>query len=888
MVYGFYYRKGYNDERVDGRLFYEVPKLAECELLKEISPPEDWQIDRDRTWCYLNVPEDNLPVQGWKIHVSATPKNFIDILKIVSSILFKERISFKFLANKRIFFSMISKNASRGSSGKFITVYPQNDEVFKYIIEKLYRELKDFEGPYILSDKRYKDCKVLYYRYGGILPRYKMEPTGERTSFLVAPDGSLVSDERTPYFNPPDWVEDPFPDEEDEDEEGDIILKDRYKILEAFKHSNMGGLYLAEDLKTGRTVVLKEARPFTFYLDDTHHAFHVLEREYEILKFLRENGVTSGPEVYEIFREWEHKFIVMERVEGDSMDDVAGRMTIGLIRNVGSVNMKEVYTSAFSQIFKKFALTLKDIHRLGIAHGDISVNNVFITFNDEKRTNADKVRLIDFESASVLNEELTEKFKEKDLPLHMGMFTPGFARDENRLERYPEDDLYSLGALMLHFVGGAFLTIRNINPDYYKVIYKIVQNYGLPIEMAKLIDDILNLRVSYDEIVERLDEISGKSVGDLKLQNVLPRERASDHIREFKKTLDNLKFVIEEVPYPLSAFAYNTNTLSLGFGMSGILRVLQRVYGEIDSDVMEWFINRLKDVNSGNYPPGLMIGMAGISWALWDLGMQEESIRLLKMSNEHAILFDNPSLFYGSSGVGLANLNMFFRTGDNYFLDQAVRIADHLLNSREVSDKGTSWTPGVGYGNGQAGIGLYLLYMYLLTGDRRYLDAGTEGLKYDLSFEYAPLGFPPREDIKIYTTYLEFGAAGIGKVLHRYLQALGEEFEYYADFKDRLNKILEYIKVPWVTSYVLLFGASGIADFLMDVGDPYAGGFLSIIDDMVLDTKYGKVVPSESHSRIITSFGDGLSGVIAILHRYVTGQDHGIDIWKDIQNLRKV
>ncbi len=832
------------------------------------------------------MPDDNLPVQGWKIHVSATPRNFMDILKIVSSILFKERISFKFLANKRIFFSMISKNASRGSSGKFITVYPPNDEVFKYIIEKLYKGLKGFEGPYILSDKRYKDCKVLYYRYGGILPRYKMEPTGERTSFLVAPDGSLVPDERTPYFNPPDWVEDPFPDEEDEDEEGDIILKDRYKILEAFKHSNMGGLYLAEDLKTGRTVVLKEARPFTFYVDDSHHAFHVLEREYEILKFLREKGITSGPEVYEIFKEWEHKFIVMEHIENELIDGIVGKTTTGLLKRENKA--KNTYTNVFSQIFKTLAITLRHLHNLSIVHGDISFNNVIVEFKGKEHTDVKSIRLLDFEGASVFNEDLANKFKEKDLPLHMGMFTPGFARDENRLERYPEDDLYSLGALMLHFVGGAFLTIRNINSDYYKVIYKIVRNYGLPMEMAKLIDDILNLRVSYDEIVERLDEISGKSVGDLKLQDALSREKASDHIREFKKTLDNLKFIIEEIPYPLSAFAYNTNTLSLGFGMSGILRVLHRVYGEIDGDVMEWFINRLKDVNSGNYPPGLMTGMAGISWALWDLGMREESIRLLKMSNEHTILFDNPSLFYGSSGVGLANLNIFFKTGDNYFLDQAVRIADHLLNSREVSDKGTSWTPGVGYGNGQAGIGLYLLYMYLLTGDRRYLNAGTEALKYDLSFEYAPLGFPPREDIKIYTTYLEFGAAGIGKVLHRYLQALGEDFEYYADFKDRLNKILEYIKVPWVTSYVLFFGASGIADFLMDVGDPYAGGFLSIIDDMVLDTKYGKVVPSESHSRIITSFGDGLAGVIAILHRYVTGQDLGIDIWKDIQNLRKV
>ena len=65
---------------------------------------------------------------------------------------------------------MTSKNSGRGASGKFMAIYPSNEEHFTAIIQALDQATAGIAGPYILSDRRYRDNKVLFYRYGGFAP----------------------------------------------------------------------------------------------------------------------------------------------------------------------------------------------------------------------------------------------------------------------------------------------------------------------------------------------------------------------------------------------------------------------------------------------------------------------------------------------------------------------------------------------------------------------------------------------------------------------------------------------------------------------------------------------------------------------------------------------
>src|SRR6476661_1995252 len=138
-----------------------------------------WTTDRDGFWFHVHPKDFPLPVQGWKVHVSATLENGASILEQVAKIALAHNLPFKFALDRNILSLFSSKKWNRGGSGKFITAYPTDLASFQRLLEALYAELRAEDGPYILSDKRYKDCRVLYYRYGGIARTTRLDITGE-------------------------------------------------------------------------------------------------------------------------------------------------------------------------------------------------------------------------------------------------------------------------------------------------------------------------------------------------------------------------------------------------------------------------------------------------------------------------------------------------------------------------------------------------------------------------------------------------------------------------------------------------------------------------------------------------------------------------------------
>ncbi len=210
-----YYRTNFEDNVV--KEIFKFPtknlELSKCDYykaIKDILDKDDIFILVDDKWYFVNFKNVDLPTQGWKIHISATPSNSIEILTKVSKILVNNKIPFKFLKTFDLFFKQNSKDSNRASSGKFITIYPPNEEIFKKIINELYLELKNYEGPYILSDKRFKDCKVIYYRYGGILPIAKSDYLGQKKYYIKTPNNLLYEDKRKPYYFLPYFVNDIF------------------------------------------------------------------------------------------------------------------------------------------------------------------------------------------------------------------------------------------------------------------------------------------------------------------------------------------------------------------------------------------------------------------------------------------------------------------------------------------------------------------------------------------------------------------------------------------------------------------------------------------------------------------------------------------------------
>ena len=196
-------------------------KAPVAQLLEELGA--DWSIQRDGFWYHVHPNGSySIPAQGWKVHVSAAIHNAVPILQRAARVALTKNVPFKFALDKNVLATMSSKRWNRGGSGKFITMYPSDIDEFKDLLEALYTELKSEEGPYILSDKRYKDCRVLYYRYGGLRRVTQTDIKGEKVLVLIAPTGEAVPDVRTPYFAPPSWASDPFPTEKTERKE--IVL----------------------------------------------------------------------------------------------------------------------------------------------------------------------------------------------------------------------------------------------------------------------------------------------------------------------------------------------------------------------------------------------------------------------------------------------------------------------------------------------------------------------------------------------------------------------------------------------------------------------------------------------------------------------------------------
>ncbi|MBD2847467.1 protein kinase [Paenibacillus sp. IB182496] len=395
--------------------------------------PADWKHERKSNWYMVNSPDHKTTNQGWKIHLSATPLNGERLLGIVTKICVQQSISFKFQVDKHLLLMCSSKGWSREASGKFVTVYPNCEQKFKEVIEQFYEQLRGFAGPYILTDLRYKDSMCIYYRYGGIDGIRQLDITGDAKYYLKAPDGQLVPDIRTPYYNTPYWVKDPFGKEENPDDVSEISLKEgRYLINHAVNFSVVGGVYNALDLDTGNVVIIKEARPYTGGDENGVDGVQRLRQEYEILNIFNNTGIV--PQVIDLFEDWEHTFLVQELIEGVDLGAFCVKEN-PLLRIYRNKNSNRHYVSKLVSIWNSLGQALRIFHTAGVVLGDFSIKNVLAN------TRTNNVKIIDFEAA-ITNEMSIQSNR---------IFTPGFTSPQRIYEgsQCKEDDYYSLGSIML-------------------------------------------------------------------------------------------------------------------------------------------------------------------------------------------------------------------------------------------------------------------------------------------------------------------------------------------------------------------------------------------------------------------------------------------------------
>lgn len=658
-----------------------------------------------------------------------------------------------------------------------------------------------------------------------------------------------------------------------ESKPSEVALKDgRYSVKSAPNFSNSGGVYIAEDMETGQEVVIKEARPF---VDTTEDTISLLRKEHRILSKIAHLKV--APQPLDFFQDWEHFFLVQEYVKGMSLAGFSARNNITLL-NRPTLNDAEIFYGNFKFIFLQLAGIIKALHECGIVFSDLSPPNLIVM------PETLELKIIDFEGACEIG---------VDNPSIL--YTPGFAADQvfGRNSTF-ESDYFSLGAIM-HFFLSPVNQIFSINPRArYTFMENVTRDIGFPRSICELatalIDKEAEKRPTPGEVIEVLrrdDKVAPPNFA-------IDGPEADPTYQSYVKGITDYILAVatydrKDRLFPADGAIFKTNPLSIAHGACGVAYAINKMEKKVPEEVADWILARNK--HRTLYPPGLYVGLAGIAWAMLELGLYEESRAVLASTYEHPLLYDSFDVYYGIAGWGMANLRFFIEFQDETYLQKAKDAGNYLLENLTEDARGCYWSSDdripLGYAHGASGVSLFLLYLYLASGEERFLDVGMKALDFDLSNatpyrEGAGLAWKRFADQgNIVYPYWVFGAAGVGTVVLRYYRLLGGE-----KYKDALENIYIETNKKYTVFPALFKGLAGLGEFLLDLHQftnvsRYLEGAYKVATGITLfkiEKKQGLAFPGEMLRRISCDYGTGSAGIGHFLHRLTHKKEGGFHL----------
>jgi tRNA A-37 threonylcarbamoyl transferase component Bud32 len=829
-----------------------------------------WTIERSGIWVHCQAPDTVLPMQGWKIHISSIASTAHIVLSITAATLGASGTAFKFAADHGMLSAINGKRWPRGGSGKFITVYPRDVDDFRQVIANLHAALSGYVGPYVLTDRRYADSRVLHYRYGGIMSDSRISPGGRVEWLLRRPDDEVEEDDRSPRFRLPDWLRDPFGTAAPAAPASRVLLgAGRYRVYEALAFSAAGGVYLADDLDEGRRVVIKEARPFIGYRETAKES---LRKEFRLLRCLASLHVAPQPIAY--FEEWEHSFLVEEYLRGDTMRVWLGKRYPWLKTQATRDDVAR-FLADVVMVFSRLAEAIARVHAVGISLGDLSFHNIIVDANDE-------VRLIDLEAAV-----------ERGLDTPLMLCTPGFAsgnpapRDHAQAE---SEDGYAFGANLL----AAMIPVNAMLPLDRDVALRFARwmcdDMGYPTAVVEVIGQLLDpnpcKRPLPTSVMATLRgslacvQTGARSVPHRSVAVPHPPTQADAlfaYVTAHAARARPDRFV------PAAPEIFESHPWGVAHGAAGILHAYLRSRREPPEGLREYLLagadaRRQRGVS-------LMSGDAGIAWVLFEAGATTRAAGLLRGEFSANTIRGCPGLHEGVAGWGLARIKAWHETADEHFLAAAAQAGDALLSVAIEDDDGSlRWADGmqqpVGLAYGAAGIALFLLHLHAAIGEERFLRGATAGLAFDLAQRRNNADGAPTWPMFVgsapWVPYLRQGTAGILAVVARFLACTGDPH-----YRDVLLASEGDLLRRHAISPGLFDGLAGIGETLLDLAQfvPERARFYRDaahhaahgIEPFLIRRDGGLAVPGTELLRISCDLATGGAGVASFFDRLQHG-----------------
>lgn len=306
-----------------------------------------------------------------------------------------------------------------------------------------------------------------------------------------------------------------------------VFLKDRYLVGEVLGSGGFGITYKVYDSVTGSYKAIKEYFPSSFsaYRNAESKSISIssnFDNQYKkgLESFYKEaqvlfglQGIRSVVKVEDFFRENGTAYIVMEYVDGVSLNSIC-KATGGTVE--------------FDEMLKQFielAMTLDEVHICGIAHRDVSPGNIMILPDGS-------VKLIDFGAARYVdksNKTLSIVLKEGFAPIEQYY---------NKGKQGPWTDIYALACSMYWYITG----IKVPDAPTRQNNDEVVPIYKLRPDIPKGFSNVIKkaMEVDYEKRYQSVSEMMAALEPLMKLQQKPKEEETVKKENFFKKLFKNL------------------------------------------------------------------------------------------------------------------------------------------------------------------------------------------------------------------------------------------------------------------------------------------------------------------------------------------------------------
>jgi len=809
--------------------------------------PDGWQRSEFGHWLAYVPEKPVLPVQGWKIHVSACLDNVAEILTAAWKYCIANDIPFKFIRSQELFFLRNVKYAKRESSGKFVTIYPADDAQLQIVLNELGDALDGQAGPYILSDLRW-GAGPLYVRYGGFAKRHCIGDGGELVPALEDATGRLVPDRRGTTFQLPAWVTLPeFLEPHLEARNSATLEGLPYRIDRALHFSNGGGVYAGRHLPSGEDVVLKEARPYAGLAWDRADAVARLGRERDTLQRLA--GLDVVPALRDYFTLGDHHFLVEDFVDGSTLrSQVARRFPIGVLGASNETAVAE-YASWAMDVCTRAEAAVAQLHDRDVVIGDLSANNMLVRDDGS-------IVLIDLEVATLGGDEGRPT-------VGTSAFMPPASQTGLAVDRY------ALACLRLFVFLPQLTALLRLDLDKARPLAaSIAETFPVP-------EEFLASAVS---VIESAQEPAGATARRSRPTRLTPEPRAWWEVRDsmFAAILASATPDRQDRLFPGDPrqFLTGASGLNLAYGAAGVLYALHETGAPRQTEHEQWLARRATDPSPGT-PLGLYDGLLGVAYVLDRLGCRSDAMSVLGIcvdALDGKLDQFGLDLSGGLAGIGLALAYFAARTDDAALWDRVWEIADlvaeRLGDADSVAQTSGGAEPHAGLLRGSSGPALMFLRLHERCPDDGLLELAATAIRQDLR------RCVPTRHGALYVDegwrtlpYIADGSVGIGFALDDYLARREDE-----QFAQAAPLIRRAAKSSFYVGSGLFSGRAGMILYLSRGAAPGAGGEDPVVaahvrrlDWHALSYQGHLAFPGDRLMRLSMDLGTGTAGVLLAL-----------------------